>query len=358
MKAAPPPSPSSSEASSFSYPVWDPTPSAVMEEEPPSEARDRSCYYPGCRKDANCSCEMCLASINATLDLMPDSSLTKLSAFRPRSQKSTPLSINSSMMSTPTSFTRTNPRKLESPALESTAKVPLCKKKEKKVKREWRPVRWILWSVFVLAVDFGASRWVSVTFRPRLSADLVRYMGEKSRVEASLNERLRTVQMSLQALLGDKVSNCSDVNSFWRISQDGLLVNSQCSLYKSSLEEVSIWGWPLQTGGLLASAFSSRSFTIITGRVREWSGGKMVHEAQNTECSWELRKWNATIVQLDPNTLILEYRRSSILENHGIFSAISELLRHHISGLVQGMKHKFWNAAAPGGGLMVNLAPT
>jgi hypothetical protein len=31
------------------------------------------CYYPKCRKDANCNCEICLASINATLDLMPNS---------------------------------------------------------------------------------------------------------------------------------------------------------------------------------------------------------------------------------------------------------------------------------------------
>lgn len=46
-------------------------------------------------------------------------------------------------------------------------------------------------------------------------------------------------------------------------------MNSRCTLYKSSLEEVSIWGWPLQTGGLIASAFSSRSFTIVTGRVTE-----------------------------------------------------------------------------------------
>jgi hypothetical protein len=29
-----------------------------------------SCYYPGCRKDANCACEMCLASIDATRDLV------------------------------------------------------------------------------------------------------------------------------------------------------------------------------------------------------------------------------------------------------------------------------------------------
>lgn len=143
--------------------------------------------------------------------------------FYHKLKQSTPLSFNPSVMSTPTSFTRTNPRKLESPALRSTAKEPLCEKKEKKVKRDWRLVgkisRWIFGLVFILVVDFSISRWVSVTFRPELSADLVRYMGEKSRVEVSLNEKLRVVQKALQAFLGDRVSNCSDVNSFWQISQ-------------------------------------------------------------------------------------------------------------------------------------------
>jgi hypothetical protein len=51
--------------------------------------------------------------------------------------------------------------------------------------------------------------------------------------------------------------------------QDGLLLNSRCVLYKSAMEEVSIWGWPLQTAGLLKTEFSSRSFTVLSGRVTE-----------------------------------------------------------------------------------------
>ena len=53
--------------------------------------------------------------------------------------------------------------------------------------------------------------------------------------------------------------------------QDGLLLNSRCTLYKSAMEEVFIWGWPLQTAGLLTTGFSSRSFTILSGRVTEVS---------------------------------------------------------------------------------------
>jgi len=42
-------------------------PSAVV---PWAARAGDSCYYPGCRKDANCACEMCLASIDATRDLV------------------------------------------------------------------------------------------------------------------------------------------------------------------------------------------------------------------------------------------------------------------------------------------------
>lgn len=48
-----------------------------------------------------------------------------------------------------------------------------------------------------------------------------------------------------------------------------MLINSRCVLYKSMVEEVSIWGWPLLTAGLLATEYSSRSFTSISGRVTE-----------------------------------------------------------------------------------------
>lgn len=51
--------------------------------------------------------------------------------------------------------------------------------------------------------------------------------------------------------------------------QGSLLLNSHCLLYKSAMEEVKIWGWPLQTAGLLTTGFSSKSFTILSGRVSE-----------------------------------------------------------------------------------------
>ena len=40
-------------------------------------------------------------------------------------------------------------------------------------------------------------------------------------------------------------------------------------------EEVSIWGWPLQTAGVLTAEYYSRSFSIINGRVTEVSSFNM-----------------------------------------------------------------------------------
>lgn len=51
--------------------------------------------------------------------------------------------------------------------------------------------------------------------------------------------------------------------------QEGMLLTSKCIMHRSATETVSIWGWPLQTAGLLRSGFSQRSFTILSGRVTE-----------------------------------------------------------------------------------------
>jgi hypothetical protein len=101
----------------------------VAMEDDRSETRD-SCYFPGCRKDANCNCKICWASISATLDLMPiscqKSTLTKLSNSRPgRDAERTPISFNSSILSTP----RSSPDRLPaSPVVISKARLNLDEK--------------------------------------------------------------------------------------------------------------------------------------------------------------------------------------------------------------------------------------
>lgn len=195
-----------------------------------SEAEDdRSCYYPGCRKDANCNCEMCLASINATLDLMPlsiqKSSLTKLSTASQRPSPKvevTPISFDST--STPPSR---SPQVIPmSPGLRSCARMTRTEKlgrKKKTGERQWGFGSGFFRLILVLSLIFVAeyvfSSAVSGVLKPAFSADTVRKIGEKSWVAKDLNGKLRFLEKSLQGLVDGKVSNCSYANSKWEINQ-------------------------------------------------------------------------------------------------------------------------------------------
>lgn len=313
-----------------------------------SENRD-SCYYPGCRKDANCKCDMCLASINATLDLMPFSSqkstLTKFSASRPKTNRSvelTPISFDASVLSTPRS---NSPQIPKSPGRKSSARLKV-KEKIKKRERNWGFGcdfwRMILGLSLVYFAVSGVSNLVSGALKPVLSPEMVRNVGEKSWAVDDLNGRLRFLQKEVQGLVQGKVSNCSYSNSIWEISQDGLLLSSHCTLYKSAIEEVGVWGWPLQTAGLLTSGFSSRSFTILSGRVTEWSDGKLGYVIRKANTSWVQKNWGASAVQLDPNTWILEYQWSSTFDGQRLVSAAVAFLKNRMSRMLGSMKQKFW----------------
>ncbi|XVE84648.1 hypothetical protein DITRI_Ditri17bG0029700 [Diplodiscus trichospermus] len=317
----------------------------TMEDDIRGETRD-SCYYPGCRKDANCNCEICLASINATLDLMPasiqKSSFTKLSSSKPNPVNRTPISFNPSIMSTPKSSSCCL---VESPELKSTARLNRKEKKEKEGKQgSFEGVFWrfVLGLILVLGMEIGFS-WVFGGFlRPALTRDIVRSIGERALVVQDLNGKLRFLQNELKGFVNGKVSNCSNTDSIWEIDQGSLLLNSHCILYKSATEEVRIWRWPLQTAGLLTTGVSSRSFTILSGRVTEWSNGKIGFVTRKANASWVQRKWGASAIQLDPNTWIMEYRRSSLLENPRLFSATLELLKYRLTTMVRKMTEELW----------------
>ncbi|KAK1592870.1 hypothetical protein Q3G72_031779 [Acer saccharum] len=321
----------------------------------------QSCYYPGCKKDANCNCEICLASINATLDLMPFSvqktSLTKLSY---NNMDRTPISFDPSFVSTPRSSCCNMMTMMESPALKSTARFSLKEeagekmKKMKKMKKKKKNremgsgflgVFFKLVSVLslIFAVEFGFSWVVSGVLKPELSPEIVRSVGERSWIVQDLSRRLRFLQNELKSIVVDgRVSNCSFSDSKWEINQDGLLLNSRCVLYKSTTEEVSIWGWPLQTAGLLTAGFSSRSLTILSGRVTEWSNGKVGFSIRRANTSWVHKKWSSSVMQLDNNTWILEYRQSKILDSSKLLSAALELLNYRISRLARTMNEEHW----------------
>lgn len=153
-------------------------------------------------------------------------------------------------------------------------------------------------------------------------------------------------------------------------------MNSRCTLYKSNSEELSIWGWPLQTAGLLTAGFSARSYTILSGRLTEvtefrlcsvsvfscltsslhqvkvlcsfplhfeqWSNGEIGYLIRKSNSSWTQQKWGASAVQMDPNTWILEYSRSSLTENGKLVSAVFEFLKFRLGREVQKLKQEFW----------------
>ncbi|XP_010259071.1 PREDICTED: sigma non-opioid intracellular receptor 1 [Nelumbo nucifera] len=310
-----------------------------------SETRD-NCYFPGCRKDANCNCEICLASINATLDLMPmsvqRSSFTKLSASKQALER-TPVSFDPSILFTPKSSIHQTPI---TPPLKSTAKLSSLEKIEKKRKRPWaiefKFWRFLVGLSLILASDIGFAWVVSGLFKPELSAETVRTIAGESRILKQMNLRLEFLEKRLGDIAHGKVSNCSSAGSTWEFNQDGLLLNSRCILYKSASEEISIWGWPLRTAGLLATGFSSRSLTILSGKITEWSEGKFGFSVGKTNSSWVQKRWSASVVQLDPNTWVLEYRQSTMLENPRLILSVLEFVKFGISRTIREMKHQFW----------------
>ncbi|XP_010035202.2 uncharacterized protein LOC104424466 [Eucalyptus grandis] len=313
-----------------------------------------SCYFPGCRKDANCDCEMCLASINATLDLLPasvqKSSFTKLSpSSQAMARRRAPVSFDSAVLSTPgSSVSKTVDSLPSSESADALREGKEMGKKKKKVKlesgsrRENRFLWWALCFMMIFMADLGLRWVVSAAVRPKLSSDAVRQIGVESRRVSDVIWKIRFLQGELRGLVEGRVLNCSDQNSAWKISQGGLLLNSRCTLYKSMAEEVSIWGWPLQTAGLLTTGASSRSFTVIRGRVTEWSNGNMGYIIRKVTSSWVHGKWSASVVQLDPGTLILEYKRSSILDESGFLMKALEFLKYQMTVAIGRMNRRLW----------------
>ncbi|KAA0049354.1 hypothetical protein IC582_012690 [Cucumis melo] len=321
------------------------TTTAAIEDDERSEARD-SCYYPGCRKDANCDCKICLESINATLDLMPysvqKSSLTKFSSSRPNNVETTPISFNPSILTTPTTVTS---RISKYPKFESPVKLG-SKFKVEEGGRDSSSLRRFVTLVFVLslilAVTTGFSCAIARVIRPKLSAEIVRTASKNSQFVQDLNGKLRVLEREFQGMVNAEISNCSYSNSYWEIDQEGMILSSKCIMYKSATETVSIWGWPLQTAGLLRTGFSQRSFTILSGRLTEWSDGGIGYLVREANTSWVQKRWGASAVQLDPNTWVLEYRQSSLLENSSLNTMAADFFKHWMRIVIRRLKNELW----------------
>ncbi|KAL6548386.1 hypothetical protein OROGR_008807 [Orobanche gracilis] len=313
----------------------------------PSETRDIF-YFPGCKKDANCNCDICIASINATLDLMPQSihrsSLTKLSVSRPAIHRS-PVHFSSSVDPyTPKPIPRIRPMGLSPPSssAESSSSQEEVKTRKRDLGYGVSVLRFILGLILVCGADYGVSWIVPRVLNPRLSTDLVMYLGENSKDIGGLNRKFMFLKNKLEGFVGENVSSYGSVDSVWKINQDGLLLKSRCILYKSVSEEVSIWGSPLQTAGLLTADQSSRSFSILWGRVTEWSNGEPGYFVRMANSSWTQGKWNSSVVHLDPNTWILEYNHGYFLENSKLISTALDFLKSRITRKFGKLKQEFW----------------
>ncbi|CAI9118443.1 OLC1v1020016C1 [Oldenlandia corymbosa var. corymbosa] len=290
--------------------------SSAASVESQSETRD-SFYFPGCRKDANCNCEMCIESMNATLDLMPQSgfsSLTKFSVSKPVLTRS-PVKFNPSLLSTPIPESKNQAHKM-SPPLDSKARLSFQKRVDKR-KREFRfgvsVMRFFLAVCLILAAEFGFSWVVSGVFQPQLSKDIVRNLAEKSRVLGSVNERVSFLNQELWSHVDEATSDCPA--SEWKI---------------------------VQTAGLLTAEFSSRLFTILSGRVTEWTNGEVGYLIRESNSSWVQGKWSASAVQFDPDTWILEYKQSPMLENARLVSATFEFLKFRLVRELKHLQQEFW----------------
>ncbi|PKA58273.1 hypothetical protein AXF42_Ash012997 [Apostasia shenzhenica] len=197
---------------------------------------DSSCYFPGCRKDTNCHCEICLASINATLDLIPSSSsITKVSYLRSKS-KSTPqqqrqrpsTAADPAMPATPPAspvFNRSTSSSSLTPPMESTAKSRpparevSVKKKRSGVSLTWALILLLCFSLLVF-LDLGFLKGLLEGFGPRLTREMVNQIGEESRVfSGDLKGKVRILELKIGALVGEGVSNCSSLESKWEMDQ-------------------------------------------------------------------------------------------------------------------------------------------
>ncbi|KAJ4793494.1 hypothetical protein LUZ62_044740 [Rhynchospora pubera] len=296
-----------------------------------------SSYYIGCRKDANCHCEICMASFDATRDLLSRTQLTS-------KDRNWPLIRSSPRAASPkTQSTFTAP--MTPPLLRSTAKSrPFNGKKVEKQEGPrvmgFRALGFVALLFVLWVVDSGL---VLKCFRPEMEREVVGRIGEESWVLAGdLNGRVRFVQERLKQLVKDdeRVRDCAAHESVWEFHQGGSqFFHWRCVMYKSVAEEVSIWGSPLRTSGLLSTTISSRHLTVLSGKVTEWQDGiRIPTQRASNSSSWTCSKWSHAAIQLDPETWVLEYRKNALFEGPKLIPTIWGLVMWKISEKVRRLK--------------------
>ncbi|XP_044396827.1 uncharacterized protein [Triticum aestivum] len=307
-------------------------------------------YYPGSHKDANCAYEICPASINATRGLLPPEAACVHCYFAAAARD-----WRSGMRSL---FLARNGSATPGSAVTESWTPPL--RSTTKTRRPWREsaaararrsssLDWALYVLTVLGflrimlllwVDTGLiPEVVARGFGPKLSSDAVARLGQEACLApAGLGHKLRSLERGVGQLIGaDRISNCSSKDSVWRLQQnDQHLFHWRCSLYKSAAEEVSIWGSPLRSSGLLPSTLLTRHITILSGKLTEWSDGSVLPMVSASNgSSWSYRGWSAAAVLLEPEVWVLEYQRSVLFEGTRLLPATVELLASRCSEMAK-----------------------
>ncbi|RLN39916.1 uncharacterized protein C2845_PM01G28350 [Panicum miliaceum] len=323
-------------------------PSAVV---PWAARAGDSCYYPGCRKDANCACEMCLASIDATRDLVRAPEAASARRFFAGAAAA-------SRGRRPALFCRDRGAGAGSDLTEPPSTPPMrSTAKSRRPPGQAAPAArggshdWALYAATVLGfllllwVDTGLVPEAAARgFGPKLSPEAVARVGADARLApGGLEHKLRVLERRVGQLVGgERAANCSSQDSVWRLLQnDQHVFRWRCTVYKSVAEEVSVWGSPLRTSGLVPAALSARHLTLLSGEITEWSDGRVWPTVRASNgSSWAYRRQSAAAVRLEPETWVLEYQRSALFEGTRLIPAAAELLASRCSTMARRARRR------------------
>ncbi|CAD6206626.1 unnamed protein product [Miscanthus lutarioriparius] len=348
-------------------------PSAVVQWAARAGAGD-SCYYPGCRKDANCACEICLASIDATRDLVraPEAASARrffAAAAASRDRRPALFFRDRAPAGAGTGSDSTEPP--WTPPMRSTAKSRRAPGREPAPAgaRAARGGAWshdwplyaatVLGFLLLLWVDTGLVPEAAARgFGPKLSPEAVAQVGADARLApGGLEHKLRVLERRARQLVGGEgIANCSSRDSVWRFHQnDQQVFHWRCTMYKSVAEEVSVWGSPLRTSGLLPRALSARHLTLLSGEITEWSDGRVWPTVRASNgSSWAHRRHSVAAVRLEPETWVLEYQRSALFEGTRLLPSAAELIASRCSTMARRARRRLQGRRRLFGGVQAN----
>lgn len=81
----------------------------------------------------------------------------------------------------------------------------------------------------------------------------------------------------------------------------------------------------------------------------KWADGEFGYTIRETNTSWGKTKWSTSVLQLDPNTWVLEYNQSSMMDGSSLLSLTMDLLKHMMFRAAKNVNRElFWMFSASG----------